>query len=174
MTNTNNYLLQLISFAASCCGAATCSMVCSACGKCGNRYDDPIPSKFLSQNSHKLTRIKKCCYPCRLRPPPPRQLDIIVDYAHPLGHRKAAASDARLRQDRLSQRTMLRMASRPPNQFRPRSLSPRLCRSPLRCRLLQESSSLPSEWFLGAQGHCLDRLYRLVVPDSRRILSSMG
>lgn len=26
----------LISFAASCCGAATCSMVCSACGKCGN------------------------------------------------------------------------------------------------------------------------------------------
>ena len=27
----------LLSFAASCCGAATCSMVCSACGKCGNR-----------------------------------------------------------------------------------------------------------------------------------------
>lgn len=26
----------LVSFAASCCGAATCSMVCSACGKCGN------------------------------------------------------------------------------------------------------------------------------------------
>ncbi|KAK3944784.1 serine incorporator/TMS membrane protein [Diplogelasinospora grovesii] len=26
----------LISFAASCCGAATCSVVCSACGKCGN------------------------------------------------------------------------------------------------------------------------------------------
>ncbi|KAL7627623.1 Membrane protein tms1 [Parahypoxylon ruwenzoriense] len=26
----------LMSFAASCCGAATCSMVCSACGKCGN------------------------------------------------------------------------------------------------------------------------------------------
>lgn len=26
----------VISFAASCCGAATCSMVCSACGKCGN------------------------------------------------------------------------------------------------------------------------------------------
>ncbi|KAK1755976.1 serine incorporator/TMS membrane protein [Echria macrotheca] len=26
----------IISFAASCCGAATCSMVCSACGKCGN------------------------------------------------------------------------------------------------------------------------------------------
>ncbi|KAH6635184.1 serine incorporator/TMS membrane protein [Chaetomium sp. MPI-SDFR-AT-0129] len=26
----------LLSFAASCCGAATCSMVCSACGKCGN------------------------------------------------------------------------------------------------------------------------------------------
>jgi len=26
----------LVSFGASCCGAATCSMVCSACGKCGN------------------------------------------------------------------------------------------------------------------------------------------
>ncbi|AEO66714.1 uncharacterized protein THITE_2115040 [Thermothielavioides terrestris NRRL 8126] len=26
----------VLSFAASCCGAATCSMVCSACGKCGN------------------------------------------------------------------------------------------------------------------------------------------
>ncbi|VUC33791.1 unnamed protein product [Clonostachys rosea] len=26
----------LLSCAASCCGAATCSMVCSACGKCGN------------------------------------------------------------------------------------------------------------------------------------------
>ncbi|KAH7022476.1 serine incorporator/TMS membrane protein [Ilyonectria destructans] len=26
----------IMSFAASCCGAATCSMVCSACGKCGN------------------------------------------------------------------------------------------------------------------------------------------
>ncbi|KAJ1333600.1 serine incorporator domain-containing protein [Microdochium nivale] len=27
---------SLISVGASCCGAATCSMVCSACGKCGN------------------------------------------------------------------------------------------------------------------------------------------
>ncbi|KAK1762227.1 serine incorporator/TMS membrane protein [Phialemonium atrogriseum] len=26
----------LLSFGASCCGAATCSVVCSACGKCGN------------------------------------------------------------------------------------------------------------------------------------------
>ncbi|KAG6158129.1 hypothetical protein E4U51_007860 [Claviceps purpurea] len=26
----------VLSFVASCCGAATCSMVCSACGKCGN------------------------------------------------------------------------------------------------------------------------------------------
>ncbi|EJT68218.1 hypothetical protein GGTG_14204 [Gaeumannomyces tritici R3-111a-1] len=26
----------LLSFGATCCGAATCSMVCSACGKCGN------------------------------------------------------------------------------------------------------------------------------------------
>ncbi|KAI0597816.1 serine incorporator/TMS membrane protein [Biscogniauxia sp. FL1348] len=26
----------LVSFGASCCGAATCSMICSACGKCGN------------------------------------------------------------------------------------------------------------------------------------------
>ncbi|KAL1842617.1 hypothetical protein VTJ49DRAFT_4665 [Mycothermus thermophilus] len=26
----------VLSFAASCCGAATCSMVCRACGKCGN------------------------------------------------------------------------------------------------------------------------------------------
>ncbi|KFH41418.1 Membrane protein-like protein [Hapsidospora chrysogenum ATCC 11550] len=26
----------IMGFAASCCGAATCSMVCSACGKCGN------------------------------------------------------------------------------------------------------------------------------------------
>jgi len=26
----------ILGFAASCCGAATCSMVCSACGKCGN------------------------------------------------------------------------------------------------------------------------------------------
>lgn len=26
----------ILSFAASCCGAATCSVVCSACGKCGN------------------------------------------------------------------------------------------------------------------------------------------
>ena len=25
-------------FAASCCGAATCSAICSMCGKCGNRY----------------------------------------------------------------------------------------------------------------------------------------
>ncbi|KAL2173862.1 serine incorporator/TMS membrane protein [Thermothelomyces heterothallicus CBS 202.75] len=29
-------LSTLLSFGASCCGAATCSMVCSACGKCGN------------------------------------------------------------------------------------------------------------------------------------------
>lgn len=29
-------MTTVISFAASCCGAATCSMVCSACGKCGN------------------------------------------------------------------------------------------------------------------------------------------
>lgn len=28
----------VLGFAASCCGAATCSAVCSACGKCGNRY----------------------------------------------------------------------------------------------------------------------------------------
>ncbi|CEJ80278.1 Putative Serine incorporator [[Torrubiella] hemipterigena] len=29
-------MTTVLSFAASCCGAATCSMVCSACGKCGN------------------------------------------------------------------------------------------------------------------------------------------
>ncbi|XWW95035.1 hypothetical protein V2A60_002985 [Cordyceps javanica] len=29
-------MATLLSFGASCCGAATCSMVCSACGKCGN------------------------------------------------------------------------------------------------------------------------------------------
>lgn len=29
-------LTTLLGFGASCCGAATCSMVCSACGKCGN------------------------------------------------------------------------------------------------------------------------------------------
>jgi len=31
---------QIFTFAASCCGAATCSAVCSACGKCGNRSVD--------------------------------------------------------------------------------------------------------------------------------------
>lgn len=29
-------MVQLMTFAASCCGAATCSAVCSACGKCNN------------------------------------------------------------------------------------------------------------------------------------------
>jgi len=29
--------IQMITMAASCCGAATCSAVCSMCGKCGNR-----------------------------------------------------------------------------------------------------------------------------------------
>lgn len=35
---------QVLGFAASCCGAATCSAVCSACGKCGNRLVTPSPS----------------------------------------------------------------------------------------------------------------------------------
>lgn len=35
---------KLVSFAASCCGAATCSMVCSACGKCGNSRRRPSTS----------------------------------------------------------------------------------------------------------------------------------
>lgn len=37
----------LISFAASCCGAATCSMVCSACGKCGNSVATRIAYALL-------------------------------------------------------------------------------------------------------------------------------
>ncbi|UNI22089.1 Membrane protein tms1 [Purpureocillium takamizusanense] len=37
----------LLSFAASCCGAATCSMVCSACGKCGNSVATRIAYALL-------------------------------------------------------------------------------------------------------------------------------
>ncbi|ORY63109.1 serine incorporator/TMS membrane protein [Pseudomassariella vexata] len=37
----------LVSFAASCCGAATCSMVCSACGKCGNSVATRIAYALL-------------------------------------------------------------------------------------------------------------------------------
>ncbi|KAM4064759.1 serine incorporator (Serinc) domain-containing protein [Hirsutella rhossiliensis] len=36
-----------MSFAASCCGAATCSMVCSACGKCGNSVATRIAYALL-------------------------------------------------------------------------------------------------------------------------------
>lgn len=32
----NANIVQVLTFAASCCGAATCSAVCSACGKCNN------------------------------------------------------------------------------------------------------------------------------------------
>lgn len=42
----------LLGFAASCCGAATCSAVCSACGKCGNRY---APCPFRIQEPFSLT-----------------------------------------------------------------------------------------------------------------------
>ncbi|KAG5983339.1 hypothetical protein E4U55_000211 [Claviceps digitariae] len=37
----------VFSFAASCCGAATCSMVCSACGKCGNSVATRIAYALL-------------------------------------------------------------------------------------------------------------------------------
>lgn len=37
----------LISFAASCCGAATCSAICSACGKCGNSIATRIAYALL-------------------------------------------------------------------------------------------------------------------------------
>ncbi|KAI0132355.1 serine incorporator [Xylariales sp. AK1849] len=37
----------LLSFGASCCGAATCSMVCSACGKCGNSVATRIAYALL-------------------------------------------------------------------------------------------------------------------------------
>ncbi|KAF5025180.1 hypothetical protein F66182_2756 [Fusarium sp. NRRL 66182] len=37
----------IASFAASCCGAATCSMVCSACGKCGNSVATRIAYALL-------------------------------------------------------------------------------------------------------------------------------
>ncbi|KAF4993872.1 hypothetical protein FGRMN_6168 [Fusarium graminum] len=37
----------VVSFAASCCGAATCSMVCSACGKCGNSVATRIAYALL-------------------------------------------------------------------------------------------------------------------------------
>ncbi|KAF7559455.1 hypothetical protein G7046_g4692 [Stylonectria norvegica] len=37
----------LITMAASCCGAATCSMVCSACGKCGNSVATRIAYALL-------------------------------------------------------------------------------------------------------------------------------
>ncbi|KAF4340365.1 TMS1 [Fusarium beomiforme] len=37
----------IVSFAASCCGAATCSMVCSACGKCGNSIATRIAYALL-------------------------------------------------------------------------------------------------------------------------------
>ncbi|PSS25812.1 hypothetical protein M430DRAFT_115891 [Amorphotheca resinae ATCC 22711] len=37
----------LVTFAASCCGAATCSAVCSACGKCGNSVATRIAYALL-------------------------------------------------------------------------------------------------------------------------------
>lgn len=37
----------LMSFGASCCGAATCGMVCSACGKCGNSVATRIAYALL-------------------------------------------------------------------------------------------------------------------------------
>ncbi|KAI0142778.1 serine incorporator/TMS membrane protein [Xylariaceae sp. FL1272] len=37
----------VVSMAASCCGAATCSMVCSACGKCGNSVATRIAYALL-------------------------------------------------------------------------------------------------------------------------------
>lgn len=49
----------VLSFAASCCGAATCSMVCSACGKCGNRYSSPLPSRPPSLRP-RLTLVLLC------------------------------------------------------------------------------------------------------------------
>lgn len=42
----------VLGFAASCCGAATCSAVCSACGKCGNRY---APDPFRARQTSVLT-----------------------------------------------------------------------------------------------------------------------
>ncbi|KAF4982916.1 hypothetical protein FZEAL_1544 [Fusarium zealandicum] len=37
----------IVGFGASCCGAATCSMVCSACGKCGNSVATRIAYALL-------------------------------------------------------------------------------------------------------------------------------
>uniref|UniRef100_A0A8H7TKR5 Uncharacterized protein n=1 Tax=Bionectria ochroleuca TaxID=29856 RepID=A0A8H7TKR5_BIOOC len=52
---------------------------------------------------HGLQRLRQmreqCRYPYRLRVNAPRQLDIVLDYAYSLGHRKATASHARLRKD---------------------------------------------------------------------------
>lgn len=48
----------------------------------------------------RLTRMpKKCRHSNRLRSNPPRQLDTIMDNAHPMGHRETPASHPRLRQD---------------------------------------------------------------------------
>ncbi|EEY18228.1 membrane protein TMS1 [Verticillium alfalfae VaMs.102] len=38
---------SVVTFAASCCGAATCSAVCSACGKCGNSVATRIAYALL-------------------------------------------------------------------------------------------------------------------------------
>lgn len=40
-------MYQLVTFGASCCGAATCSAVCSACGKCGNSVATRIAYALL-------------------------------------------------------------------------------------------------------------------------------
>lgn len=53
---------QLVTFAASCCGAATCSAVCSACGKCGNRYVRVSVNRIVLYTDRSLSVATRIAY----------------------------------------------------------------------------------------------------------------
>lgn len=89
LTSASTNASQVGTFAASCCGAATCSAVMGSCGgKCQSRY--AIPDS-IDAGALRLTDTKHG-YPHSLRADPSRQLHHILAHAHRLGCQEAAAS----------------------------------------------------------------------------------
>ena len=79
--------LQLATAAASCCGAATCSAVCSMCGKCNNSKNTCASSSRPKTRTHAHSSRHR--NPHRICAYPPPQLDPLMAHHDRLGRQEA-------------------------------------------------------------------------------------
>ncbi len=163
---------------ASCCGAATCSAVCSACGKVRQQVSAPLQSSDFPFHLYirplTLHRRLQRRDPNRLRPHPPGQLDPRLDNAHAVGDRKTAAPHALTMRSWTAHGPVLRLVCRAPHQLRARPLPPAPGRPAGRRALVRRTRAPASRTASGPQDHRVAGPDRAHLLHPRRLLHVLG